>query len=103
MELAICDDVLVAKHNRYKCYGCKKKIKIGLPVVRKGEFGKFGYQSHSYCNNCYNRYIRDADKFRIKNLVERNKHVEKEFKKIMKSCTKGLIIEQLEEQKANGR
>ena len=102
MEIAICDEVVIAPHNLFKCFGCCKKIKKGLPVVRKGETGKFGYQSHSYCNKCFKSWILALDKRRLDEVVARNKEVEKKFKLIVKKCTKELIMEELEEQKANG-
>jgi hypothetical protein len=95
MEKAICDEARVAEHNRFRCSRCRKRIKKGLPVLRKAETTKFGYQNRSFCHRCAEREIANS-KDAIKILAETMDKTEKEFIKAKAGCTKALVLEALE-------
>jgi len=110
MERAICDEAKVAEHHKFKCFSCGGRlyvnnqykytgnIKKGLPVVRKGEQGKFGYQSHSYCYYCAKQKLIN-DEETIKEMMRVHKATKKKFKVVEKECMKALILDKLEREK----
>ena len=95
MERAICDEAKIAEHSRYVCFNCRRKIMKGLPVVRKGETTKYGFQSHSFCHRCAERQIKEG-KDVIKAMAEAIENTEKQFIEAKAKATKALVLEALE-------
>ena len=100
VENSICDRAIIAEHNRYKCWGCQRKIKEGQPLLRKGESGNFGYQSHSFCHRCAERIL-EQDQQILTSLNKTHKEVKKTFEEIKPKCAKALIIAKMEDEEQN--
>ena len=94
MEKAICDEAKVAGHSRYKCWGCRKKIEKGMPVVRKSERGKFGYQAHSYCHECGEAALK-VDKNTLEDLYKVHAKVSEALPKLKEECKKAILLSKL--------
>jgi hypothetical protein len=94
MERAICDEAKVAEHSRYKCWHCRKKIEKGMPVVRKGEAGKFGYQSHSLCYECAEMQLA-RDRETVKELIETNDKLLVALPALKETCKKAILLSKL--------
>ena len=102
MERAVVDEAKIAEHSRYVCIGCRTKIKKGLPVLRKGETTKFGYQSHSFCHRCAERQFKYS-KDTIEQMKKTIDETEKKYNDFKASSTKALVLEALEYKEEQNR
>jgi len=98
-EIIVIDEVKIAEHNKFKCWHCggrqgRGRIMKGLPVVRFARTGKFGYQTHSLCHRCGGLALKDEIK-KLKDATTNSKKLDKELTKIMKGCTKALVLDKL--------
>ena len=102
MEKSICERAKISSHNRYKCHCCGRKIKDGLPLLRKSDTaGKFGYQTHSYCYKCAELAIA-GDKKSVEEMDATQKAVEAEFNKLKEECAKALVLDKITEKENEG-
>jgi len=93
MERSICDEAIISKHNRFKCWSCRRKIGKELPVLRKSEASRnYGYVTHSYCYHCAAGVLK-GDENIAKELTETNQKVAANFEKIKGECSKALVLD----------
>ena len=95
MERTIVDEAKVAEHSRFTCMDCRRKIKKGLPVLRKAETTKYGFQSHSFCHRCAERQFKES-KDVVAQMVKTLDEVEKKYLEVKSRCSKALILETFE-------
>jgi len=99
------DGVMIAINNRFKCMRCGMRIKKGIPAVRFGSSGKYGFQNHTLCYECYKNWAIEINKNTIEDMIKTNKDCQEELKKAEKECTKALILDKMERErlKAEGK
>lgn len=96
---------MVAVNNRFKCMRCGMRIKKGVPAVRFGSSGKYGYQNHTLCHECYKNWAMEINKDTIESIIEIDKKCQQTLKDVEKECTKALILDKMERErlKAEGK
>ena len=95
MERSIIDEAKITEHNRFICFYCRRKIHKGLPVIRKSETTKFGFQARTFCHRCAPRQIQEG-KDTLAEMTKVIEQTEKVFTELQASSTKALVLEALE-------
>ena len=93
MEKSICEAAIMAQHNRFKCFRCRRRIAKGLPVLRESKHtSSHGFQTHSICYHCAEETLK-GDEVVVKEMTETFQKVTADFEKVKGECSKALVLD----------